>query len=467
MATRIYTNIAALTAHSNLLINDSALSKSIERLSSGLRINRAADDPAGLVISENLRTQVAGLTQAIANSNDSANMVKTAEGSLSEVHSLLRSMRTLALHAANAGVNDQTAIEADQQQISSAIESLNRIASQTQFGTVKLLNGTIGTSYTTAMPNIVTGVSGYFADACTGMATVTVTQQAAQAEETGSNSYGSLSSTVSAGTIIVNGVNIGTFTTDHTIQNVIDAINAKTSQTGVVVSLDGGTSGSMIVKQTAYGSDYKVAYSDTGAIFDSTATTFTTAGTDAQGSVTFVGGSTVTLNSGKGLIMSSAGGAFKVGLTALATATDYANAFQVTMGNAQFQIGANAAQTVDVSIDDISATQLGTTVDSNGVAGIDVTSDPDTAIQVLDEAISQISTLRARLGAFQKNVLESNINSLMAAVQNVSASESAIRDTDMAAEVVDFTRNQVLVQAGTAMLAQANAAPQSILSLLS
>lgn len=466
MATRIYTNIPALNAHSNLLINDAALQKSIERLSSGLRINRAADDPAGLVISENLRTQVAGLSQAIANSNDSANMVKTAEGSLGEVHSLLRSMRTLALHAANAAVNDQTAIQADQQQISSAVESLNRIAQQTQFGTVKLLNGSIGTSYTTAMPNIVKGVSGYFAGACTGMATVTVTQEADQAYQRGDQVYLETASTVAAGTIIINGVNIGTFTTDDTVVNVVDAVNSKSAQTGVVASLSSGDSGYLAVNQTKYGSDYKVEYSDTGAIFWSAATTFTALGTDAQGSATFVGGSSVTLNSGKGLVMSSAGGAFKVGLTALATAHAYPNAFQVTMGNAQFQIGPNAAQTVQVAIDDISASQLGTTVDSNGVAGIDVTSDPDTAIGVLDEAISQISTLRARLGAFQKNVLESNINSLMTAVQNVSASESAIRDTDMAAEVVAFTRNQVLVSAGTAMLAQANAAPQAILSLL-
>jgi flagellin len=466
MATRIYTNIAALNAHSNLLINDLQLQKSIERLSSGLKINRASDDPAGLVISENLRTQVAGLTQAIANSNDSANMVKTAEGSLNEVHSLLRSMRTLALHAANSAVNDQTAIQADQQQISSAIESLNRIASQTQFGTVKLLNGTIGTSYTSAMPNIVKGVSGYFAGACTGMATVQVTQMADQASKIGDQMYDFSTSAIAAGTVIVNGVNIGTFTTADTIQNVVDAINGRSNQTGVVASLSCGGGGYLVVNQTNYGSDYKVEYSDTGAIFETTATTFTAAGTDAQGIVTFVGNSAVTLNSGKGLVMSSAGGSFKVGLTALATENTYGNAFQVTMGNATFQIGGNAAQTVALAIDDISASQLGTTVESNGVAGIDVTSDADTAIQVLDEAISQISTLRARLGAFQKNVLESNINSLMTAVQNVSASESAIRDTDMAEEVVSFTRSQVLVSAGTAMLAQANAAPQSILTLL-
>ncbi|MDW8105608.1 MAG: flagellin, partial [Armatimonadota bacterium] len=146
MSLRINTNTAAMNALRNLTNVSDNFARSIERLSSGLRINRGADDPAGLIISENLRAQMVGLAQATANAQDAANLVKTAEGALEEIHNLLRTMRQLAVHAANTGVNDLTAVQADQTQIRSALESLNRIAEQTQFGTKKLLDGTAGIS---------------------------------------------------------------------------------------------------------------------------------------------------------------------------------------------------------------------------------------------------------------------------------------------------------------------------------
>ncbi|MCS7311128.1 MAG: flagellin, partial [Armatimonadetes bacterium] len=146
MSLRINTNTAAMNALRNLTNVSDNFARSIERLSSGLRINRGADDPAGLIISENLRAQMVGLAQATANAQDAANLVKTAEGALEEIHNLLRTMRQLAVHAANTGVNDLTAAQADQTQIRSALESLNRIAEQTQFGTKKLLDGTAGIS---------------------------------------------------------------------------------------------------------------------------------------------------------------------------------------------------------------------------------------------------------------------------------------------------------------------------------
>ncbi|MGC8862520.1 MAG: flagellin [Armatimonadota bacterium] len=270
MSLRINLNVAALNAHRNLQATDNALGLSIERLSSGFRINRAADDPAGLAISENLRAQVSGLGQAIANSTDAVNLIRTAEGALSEVQNILRTMRNLALHAASTGTNDTTALNADQTQIESLISALDRIAANTQFGTLVLLNG---------------------------------------------------------------------------------------------------------------------------------------------------------------------------------TATDLV-----------FQIGANANQTTTLDIGSVKASDL-------GVDDIDVTDDAQAAITALDTAISTVSTQRATLGATQRD-LESNINSLGVARENIAASESSIRDADMAAEMVQFTRNQILLQAGTAMLTQANAAPQALLALL-
>jgi flagellin len=298
---------------------------------------------------------------------------------------------------------------------------------------------------------------------------VEVTQVAAQATKTGDAQYLTATTnlqTTGSAVVIINGYNIGTFTQDNTVGDVIEAVNAKSADTGVTAALSAGSSGYLVLTQTHFGDDYSILYSDTGKVFATAACTFTQAGTDAQGTITFTGGSTLTLNSGAGLTLAATGGTFKVGLTALATLAVYANAVQVTMGSATFQIGANAGQTATATIDDIAAIQLGTTVNPNGVAGIDVTSDAQTAIQVLDEAISQISTVRARLGSTQKNILETNINSLTVAKQNVAASESSIRDTDMAYEVVEFTRSQILVQASVAMIAQANSAPQTLLSLL-
>ncbi|MEK7682336.1 MAG: flagellin, partial [Chloroflexota bacterium] len=144
MGLRINQNIAALNAARNLRITDGAMSKSLERLSSGFRINRAADDPAGLIISENLRAQVAGLGQAIKNSNNAVNLIKTAEAALDEVLKQVRSIRTLALDALNTGASDAVARAADQTQIQSSIDSINRIANTTQFGKIKLLNGSSG-----------------------------------------------------------------------------------------------------------------------------------------------------------------------------------------------------------------------------------------------------------------------------------------------------------------------------------
>src|ERR1051326_3486019 len=159
MGLQINTNVTALNALRNLGNVSNSVSNSIEKLSSGLRVNRAADDPAGLIISESLRSQVDGLNQAVANGQDAANVIKAAEGALTEVNGLLRNIRQLSVHAANTGVNDQTAVQADQTQIASAISSIQRIAEQTQFGSKKLLDGTSGTTASVVDTKSVAGAS--------------------------------------------------------------------------------------------------------------------------------------------------------------------------------------------------------------------------------------------------------------------------------------------------------------------
>ncbi len=303
MSTRINTNTTAFEAARNLSINSDNVSKNIQRLSSGLRINSASDDAAGLVISESLRAQSAGLTQATRNTNDAINVVKTAEGALNEVHTLLINIRQLVVHAANIGANDATASQADKDAVASAVSSIDRIASTTQFNHKNLLDGS--------------------ADSATAAAAGPPA--------------------VAAG------------------QDLIFQIGANAGQT---VSLK---------------------------VSDSRSTNIGTVGTDK--------------------------------LAALA-----------------------AGGTLDLS-------------DKTGAA-------QQKALAVVDQAIADISATREKLGSVQSNVLESNVRSLGVAQQNTDASQSTIRDTDLSSEIVNFTKNQILVQAGTSALAQANQAPQAILKLL-
>lgn len=466
MSLRINLNSAALTAHRQLAATDSALGKSIERLSSGFKINSAGDDPAGLVISEKLRAQVGGLNQAIKNAGDAVNMVKTAEGALGEVNRLLRSMRDLAVHAANTGVNDLSSLAADQAQITSAIASINKISSETQFGSKKLLDGSAGVVAT------VKGAAVVAADLSKAPITTSLTdiaisltggstQVAAKAQITGSVDT---TADLSGKTITINGVTIdGGADQGTTLQN----INNVTNTTGVVATVDGDDY--LVLTQKSYGSANRITVTGGTDIWGAAADAGI--GADAYATVK-AGASNVTdalWNQGSGtVIKDSYGNAIQLTDTAAETAANNAAQIDLAVGSMTFQVGAYAGQTRSLNISSAHASQLGlangTLVTSLSV--INVATGADDAITVLDKAILDVSTLRSSLGATQKNTLESSINSLGIASENIAASESAIRDTDMAAEIVQFTKNQILMQAGTAMLAQANQAPQALLSLL-
>lgn len=472
MSLRINLNTAAMSASRYLGATDNALGKSIEKLSSGYRVNRASDDPAGLVISQKLRAQIGGLGQAISNSNDAINMVKTAEGALNETHSLLLSMRDLAVHAANAGVNDDASLDADQLQIASAIDSLNRIAANTQFGNKKLLDGSAGTSATVIDTTKIASV----APASTtpaGYVDVDVTTAATKAALTGSNTgYANAAATVdNAGTITINGTSFTVGAAD-TVQSVIDQINGATSTTGVSASF---AAGGVVLAQSSFGSDKGIAYTESADILNGGSTGVQWGG-DAVATVTYGDATTETFNAGKGLQLVGATSGMTINLTTTgnhAGTGDSTDGIFVESGKMTFQVGAYAGQTVEFALSSVAASQLGVTATgltntSWTVASIDVkvVGGADDALRLLDAAISEVSTTRANLGAFQKNILESNVNSLGIARENIAASESSVRDTDMAAEMVTFTRNQILTQAGTAMLAQANQVPQTLLRLL-
>lgn len=494
MSLRINTNISALNALRNVERASDGFGRSIEKLASGLRINRSADDPAGLIRSEDLRAQIAGLEQAIANSQDATNLVKTAEGALEEVHNLLRSMRQLAVASGNTGTNDLTALQANQNQIQSAIDSINRIAAQTQFGTKKLLDGTAGVS---AVVTDFTRVGGMFFGGSvfgsvggaasqeyavgTGAITIDVTAAATRASIQGNRDYTPATAIIqTSATVVINGVSFSTQAGTTTVQSFVDQINSQSSVTGVVAELvNSGTNLNVRLRAKEYGANFSVTVNDQQGILFNAATTSSASGTNATAvvSVTNVDGGVVTVlfTGGKaagdsGLKLSDAKGNVILLNEAGNDATSDNDAVgRTSAGQLEFQIGANAGQVARFSINNMRADRIGTgAVAGKSLKDIDVTKTggAEEALKIIDAAIQQVSKLRGDMGAFQKNVLDSNMRSLSVAKENLTATESAIRDTNFAEEISRFTKFQILQQAGMSVLGQANFAPQGVLQLI-
>jgi flagellin len=400
MGLRINQNIAAMNAYRNLTVTDGQMSKSLEKLSSGYRINRAADDAAGLSISEGLRAQIGGTNVAIRNAQDGISVVQTAEGALSEVHSILQRMRDLAVQSANSGSQDANAVAAAQTESDNLVSELNRISSTTSFGQTKLLDGTFGKTYQDAT---VTTTKAAFNTAAGKTFTIT----------TGGATTGNI--TLAAASDL-NGDGV---TDQKDIQQQL------TTSIRAALTAAGKNANDVSVSVTDNDGDgtYSVKFNGTGAF-------------SVQDSGT--AGALAGLGSGAGPIT-------------VATATG-------SGGN--FHVGANtnAADDIAVAVGAMDATTL-------GVNALSLSTNATGAINAIDSAISAVSTQRANLGAYQ-NRFEHTIANLSVASENLSASESRIRDTDMAKEMVNFTRAQILTQAGTAMLAQANQAPQQVLKLL-
>ena len=468
MALTIANNITSLTAQHNLGRASDGVARSVERLSSGLKINRGADGPAALVISEKQRAQIAGLRAAIDNSDKAVSLVQTAEGALSEINSLLVKVRSLAIDSANSGVNDADALAANQAEITNALDTINRIANNTQFGTKKLLDGSAGIngSSSDAAIDFLKGTS----DTTAGSYAITVTTAGERATETSTTAQTQALATDEI--LTVNGVSI-TLTAGLSQTQVVNRINEFTSQTGVTADT---SSGSTRLYSQDFGSDATINVVSNVAD-DSTSRGFGTTlqtdnGVDIIGTVggtSFTGsGNVITADSGtaKGLSLQVDPSSDPTTTGTAATAT-----ISVTDNSLQFQIGPNQNQTASIAIDRINPVALGFGVTGNqfnNLNEIDVTSasKANDALGVIDSAIDDVTNLRGTLGAFQQNTLEATANNLRATLENTVNAESVIRDTDFAQEISDFTRNQVLVQAGTAALGNANQIPQLVLSLL-
>jgi flagellin len=400
---RINTNLAAIDTQRNLNSVQSALSKSVERLSSGLRINRAGDDAAGLTISEKLRGQVRGLNQAMRNAQDGISMIQTAEGGLNESHSIIQRMRELAVQGSNDTLTteDQAAIGSE---LVALRDELNRISDTTEFNTKTLLDGSIRSSVDTTTSGLLEGESMVVGAA--GQVTVSKLDV--------SNAKAGATFTFAAGSAA----------------DKLLATNAATGESQEVTITDMATTGAST--QELNFSNLGVSITLSGFHADNTAASIRTAMV-AQTNVVTTG-----------------------------------------TGAAAFQVGANANQVVNLSIgsarSDSAGFGQGGTYATLSAAVADFNGGPTTAkaqnlIMSLDDALADVSQSRSNLGAVQ-NRLEHTIENLAVSSENLSASESRIRDADMAKEMVGFTRSNILQQAGTSILAQANQLPQGVLSLL-
>lgn len=464
---RINTNISSLQAMYNLNKNQADLNTRLQRLSTGLRINSGKDAPAGLIASESLRSEIAGLTQAIDNSQRAGNVINTAEGALGEVSSLLLEIQTLTNQAANTGALSPDEIKANQLQVDSILNSINRIGNTTQFNGVKLLNGSL--DYTTSgVTSTAIDVVKINAAKLPDNGTQTITVQVTGSAQLAEVDFTGATVGTSAVTIEVSGKD-GTeqlsFAAATATSAVAYAVNALKESTGVSAIVSGGT---LRFVSTSYGATSFVSVKT----LDGTFTNGNDFGQDASvsinGSAASVDGLTASVRTGDLDVEVTLDAAFGTAVSTTGTS------FTITGGGAKFQLGSqvNRPGQINVGVGSVNTTKLGNDIvgylGSIGSGGDNSLVGGNTiqAQKILNTAIKQVANLRGRLGALQKNVLETNINSLSVARENVTASESAIRDADFAAETAALTRSQILVQAGTSVLAQANSAPQQVLSLL-
>ncbi|HVT89726.1 MAG TPA: flagellin [Tepidisphaeraceae bacterium] len=462
---RINTNVSSLIAQRVLGKNNNALNQSLQRLSTGLKINSGADDPAGLIASENLRSEQVGITTAIDNANRANNIIGTAEGGLSEVSSLLTQLQSLVSQASNSGGLSPEELQANQLQVDSILSTVNRIAQSTAFQGKKLLNGNY--DYTTSgiastkFDNVkINSARVPDGGSVNVVVQVTTSAQTGKITYTGGNLVGNVTLEVAGNT----GTEQLSFSSATTVSSIAAAINAVTTATGVSAAVSGTA---LRLDSTQYGADQFVSLKTIAGTFSPSTTKDT--GRDAaitiNGAQGQANGLAVTYRS------SNLDLSFDLDTTFNKAGT---GTFTVTGGGATFALGSKVSESdkASIGIASVSTGSLGdstngflTALASGGSASLS-SNNLVTAQKIVDKAIKQVSQLRGRLGAFQKFTIGSTVNALGVAFENVSASESAIRDTDFAQETANLTRSQILAQAATTVLAQANASPQAALSLL-
>jgi flagellin len=481
---RINTNVASMVAQHNLRTSQADLAVRLQRLSTGIKINRGADDPAGLIVSERLRSEIGGVQQALENAERASNVIATTEAALAEVSTLLTSIRGLTIEAANTGAFSKEEIEANQLQVDSAIDSIKRISNTTSFAGLKLLNGSLDYLTSGVDQAAIQDVKVFGAEFGTA-SFLPVTVEILNSAETAQLfvSGGAGGAFLSSLTFEVQGnkgVQVFSFVSGTALSAVVFAVNQVADATGISATLVNGANpaSGMLLTSNALGSDKFVSVRKlTGGNFfqtyDSAAggnAVNRDTGEDvlalingnlALGTGTKIGVRTTTLN----VEMNLTNGASQ----ALSTYT-----FSITGGGAKYQVGptVNTANQIGFGIQSVAPSRLG--LESLGflsdiVTGGDFSLPAGKAREaqlIIDASIDQISKLRGRLGAFERNTLDTTIRSQQIALENLTASESQIRDTDFAQETAALTRAQILQSAGTSTLAIANSVSQNVLALL-
>ncbi len=562
---RINNNIMALNAHRQLAINQSNASKSMERLSSGLRINRAGDDAAGLAISEKMRGQIRGLKQAMRNAQDGISLLQTAEGALNETHAILQRMRELAVQAAN-DTNTEIDRNEIQKEINQLTSEINRIGNTTEFNTMKLMNGGLAGVAEASGATLTGGV-----DPVAGtkeVYTINLTGALAAGNKISFDFGGKLYSAT-----VMNSTDASTSTAINLDFSGGSTPSQADSATALAASinafLEANSLGSTWKAEVDGSNNVTITHQDAGAAPTFALDNFTaesdaisgyshdqgspaTAGVAASGTITFgsnllAAGTTIKINdhtfalydSSRGQVAPSGAGTTAIDIAGFKSNEEIIDALVANSGSvtdvtlsktaqnvltitadtegtaantyvlqitgpegqtnaftANFQIGANKGQSMTIDILDMRSHALGisslsgtgntVTIDgktyevawaekavTNGTDNVVAESalsvanhkDAAKAVEVIDAAIGKVSAERSKMGSFQ-NRLEHTISNLGTSAENLQAAESRIRDLDMAEEIMAFTKNNILQQAATAMLAQANMAPQSVLQLL-
>ena len=485
---RINTNVSSLVAQRNLNQTNNGLNESLRRLSTGLQINRGADDPSGLIVSERLRSEIQGVNQAIENAERATNVIATTEGALQEINTLLTSIKSLTIEAANTGAFSPEEIEANQLEIDSAVDAITRISNTTSFAGLKLLNGSLDYLTSGATASQITDVNIFgasFGNADNIGVTVEVTNSAAVGSlflsGNTAGSPGALLSSVSFEVQGNDGVQAFNFASGTALSAVAAAVNSVADATGVnarLVSATDPTSG-LVFETEAFGDQSFVSVRKLGSggdFFD----TF-----DAQGGASvgrdeganveaLINGNPAT---GQGLDVKLNNPNLNIALSLTRNAAQTVGTpyrFDITGGGADFQIGpqVNSSQQVGFGIQSFAASNLGNsrlgflnTIVTGGENSL-IAGGAREASEIIDTSITQVSSLRGRLGAFERNTLQTAVRSTSVARENLTAAESQIRDTDFASETAALTRAQVLQQAGTQTLGLANSNAQNVLSLL-
>jgi len=510
---RINSNSPSMIAQFNLSRSNDNLQVRLQRLATGLRINRGSDDPAGLIVSERLATDINGVEQAIKNGERASSVISTTEASLSEVNDLLNSIKALIVEGANTGGNSKEERDANQLQIDSAIRSITRISNTATFGGLNLLDGSLD-YITSGVDSTEISKAQIFGASFIGTTQFQVDVDVLTSAQKGAlylePAVGPLSAagTTSSVTLAIGGsrgiLEID-FTSGTTFAAIVTAVNSRTSLTGVTASLVNGNATSGVVfnaenygtasfvsvervnKPTAgvdptiykFGNNEPLAaaftFADAGLV-----TANRDAGRDVQA---LVNGA---LANGDGLTISTNSPILSSSLTLTeAFAIDpsiAASRFDIIGGGSMYQLGpeVSALQQENVGVQSVAASKLGGVLTSgvmqflaslqsggsNDIESSRQRNDFSIASSIIDESIDETTILRGRLGAFEKNVLDTNKRSLQASVENLSAARSVIRDADFARETSELTRAQILASSGTTVLGLANQQAQSVLQLL-